>query len=102
MSRTRFSPVSRGGRRGINRGRHQVMPAQAARTRSRVVYFMETHTRPAQIERLVRGITEGSPGALGLISHDKAGEPLDVRLLESLGNVHIMFDDGGYGDFTHV
>jgi hypothetical protein len=34
---------------------------------------METHTRPAQVERLVRVITEGSPGALVLISQDKAG-----------------------------
>ena len=76
--------------------------AEAARTRSRVVYFMETHTRAAQVERLARVITEGSPGAVVLISHDRAGEPLNVRLLESLGNVHVVFEKGGYGDFSHV
>jgi hypothetical protein len=63
---------------------------------------METHTRPPQIERLVRVIAEGSPGAVILISHDKAGQPIDVPLLESLGNVHVVFDEGGYGDFTHI
>ena len=98
MPRTRFSLTSRGRTRGIKRGRHQVMPAQAAGTRSRVVYFMETHTRAPQVERLVRVITEGSPTALVLISHDRAGQPLDVPLLESLGNVHVVFDEGGYGD----
>lgn len=75
---------------------------QASRTRTNVVYFMQTHTRPAQIARLVRVITEGNPDAIVLISHDKAGQALDVASLQALGNVHVLMHRGGYGDFSHV
>jgi hypothetical protein len=50
----------------------------------------------------VRVITAGSPDALVLISHDAAGSPLDVRSLQALGNVHVLFAKGGYGDFSHL
>ena len=77
-------------------------PTGAALTRTHVVYFLETHARPAQLARLLRVITEGSPDALVLISHDVAGEPLDVAGLQALGNVHVLLDQGGYGDFSHL
>ena len=78
------------------------MDAKTTRTQANVVYFMETHTRPAQIERLVRVITEGNPAAIVLVSHDDAGQELDVAKLEALGNVHVLFQWGNYGDFSHV
>jgi hypothetical protein len=78
------------------------MTAKAARTQTNVVYLLQTHTRPKQIARLVKVITEGSPDSVVLISHDRAGPALDVPELEALGNVHVLFHRGGYGDFTHL
>jgi hypothetical protein len=82
------------------------MAAEAARTpaptRTSVVYFLQTHNRPAQVSRLVRVITEGSPGSVVLISHDVKGQPLDVPALRALGNVHVLYHRGNYGDFSHV
>jgi len=78
------------------------MADETARTKANVVYFLQTHTKPAQIARLVRVITEGSPDAIVLISHDKAGSALDVGCLRALGNVHVFLERGGYGDFSHI
>ena len=78
------------------------MSANVSRPRGRVVYCLQTHDRPAQLTRLVRVITAGSPDALVLISHDAAGTPLDLPSLQALGNVHVVFARGGYGDFTHL
>ena len=36
----------------------------------RVCYYMQTHTRPAQLLRLVTVIKEGSPGSVVVIDHD--------------------------------
>ena len=36
----------------------------------RVCYYMQTHTRPAQIARLVEVIKQGSPDSSVLVSHD--------------------------------
>lgn len=74
----------------------------AKRTQAHVVYFLQTHTRPTQVARLVKTITAGSPDAVVLVSHDAAGPALDVAGLEALGNVHVLFHRGGYGDFSHV
>jgi hypothetical protein len=78
------------------------MPVKATRTQTNVAYYLQTHSRPAQLARLVRAITEGSPNAVVVIGHDTAGQPLDVPVLEALGNVHVMPQKGGYGDFSHV
>jgi hypothetical protein len=78
------------------------MTAQATRTQFNVVYFLQTHDQPAQLARLVRVITEGSPDALVLISHDASGSALDLASLRAHGNVHVLFHPGGYGDFTHL
>lgn len=67
-----------------------------------VAYYVQTHRRPAQVERLVEVITEGSPGAVVLVGHDAAGQPLNVPRLEAMGNVHVLLQKGGYGNFTHV
>ena len=48
------------------------MAAQATRTRSTVVYFLQTHHKPAQVARLVRVITEGSPDA---VAFRQPGQP---------------------------
>jgi len=47
-------------------------------------------------------ITEGSPGAVVLVGHDVSGQPLNVPRLEAMGNVHVLLQKGGYGNFTHV
>jgi hypothetical protein len=65
-------------------------------------YYMQTHTRPAQVARLAELIKEGSPGCMVLISHDPAGQPLDLRRLEALPGVHVLTGPGGYGDFSHL
>ncbi|MGH3247617.1 MAG: hypothetical protein ACRDOI_15615 [Trebonia sp.] len=78
------------------------MTAEATRTKTNVVYFLQTHAWPAQVARLVRVITEGSPDAIVLISHDAAGPALDEPGLQALGNVHVLLDQGGYGDFSHL
>jgi hypothetical protein len=95
--------ISRGERAAPNEEvQIQVMAAKAARVQTNVVYFLQTHARPAQIERLVEAITHGNPDAVVLISHDVSGQPLDVPRLQSLGNVHVLFHRGGYGDYTHL
>ena len=78
------------------------MRANAKPAASRVVYYVQTHSRPDQVTRLVRRITEGSPGALVIIGHDAAARPLDWPALEALGNVHVLLQQGGYADFSHV
>jgi hypothetical protein len=74
----------------------------ASHERTNVAYYLQTHSRPAQVERLVEVITEGSPGAVVLVGHDVAGQPLDVPRLEAMGDVHVLPQKGGYGDFSHV
>jgi hypothetical protein len=78
------------------------MAATATRTQTNVIYFLQTHNRPAQVARLVRVIAEGSPDAVVLISHDKAGPALDGPGLRALGNVKVLLHQGGYGDFSHL
>lgn len=68
----------------------------------RVCYYMQTHTRPPQIARLVELIKEGSPDSVVLISHDPAGLALDTTRLETLPGVHVLTGQGGYGDFSHL
>ena len=68
----------------------------------RVCYYMQTHTRPAQVARLVEVIKEGSPDSVVLISHDASGQPLDIGRLESLPGAHVLTGPGGYGDFSHL
>jgi O-antigen/teichoic acid export membrane protein len=68
----------------------------------RVCYYLQTHSRPAQVTRLVRVIKEGSPDSVVLISHDAAAPPLDSRALGALPGVHVLTEPGGYGDFSHL
>jgi O-antigen/teichoic acid export membrane protein len=76
--------------------------AQARRPRAQVVYFLETHSRPGQVTRLVEVITADSPQAVVLISHDAAAPALDEARLRALGRVHVLRHRGGYGDFSHL
>ena len=80
----------------------QVRPARAAPTRSRVVYFLQTHTQPAQVARLVRLIAEGSPDAVVLISHDAAGRRSTWPGSKRSGTSTCCSSQGGYGDFSHL
>jgi hypothetical protein len=68
----------------------------------RVCYYLQTHTRPTQILRLVTLIKEGSPGSVVVIDHDASRAPLDASLFWSLPDVHVLNGPGGYGDFSHL
>jgi hypothetical protein len=68
----------------------------------RVVYYLQTHTRPAQVNRLVELIKAGSPDSVVLISHDASRPPLDVARLEAMPGVKVFTEEGGYGDFSHL
>jgi hypothetical protein len=69
---------------------------------ARVCYYLQTHTRPAQVNRLVELIKAGSPDSVVLISHDASRPPLDVARLEAMPGVHVLIEPGGYGDFSHL
>lgn len=68
----------------------------------RVCYQLQSHTRPAQVTRLVELIKQGSPESVVLISHDSSGPPLDVPRLEAISGVHVLIASCKYGDFTHL
>jgi len=68
----------------------------------RVCYYMQTHTKPAQIARLVELIKEGSPESVVLINHDASRASLDASRFRSMPGVHVMNGPGGYGDFSHL
>lgn len=70
--------------------------------RDRVCYYIQTHTRPAQVLRLVQRIKAASPDSVVLIHHDVSGPPLDVPKLESMQGVHVIVGPGGYGNYTHL
>jgi hypothetical protein len=68
----------------------------------RVCYYIQTHTRPKQIARLVRAIKEGSPNSIVLVDHDASVAPLDAVMFQSMSDVHVINGPGGYGDFSHL
>ena len=68
----------------------------------RVCYYLQTHTRPAQVTKLVELIKRGSPQSIVIITHDQRGPALDTAYLASLPNVYVLTGPGGYGDFSHV
>jgi hypothetical protein len=79
------------------------MNTQITESRSnRVCYYMQTHTRPAQVTRLVERIKEASPDSVVLIHHDESGISLDVPRLRSFPGVHVILGPGGYGNFSHL
>ena len=69
---------------------------------SRVCYYIQTHTRPAQVAHLVQTIKQGSPLSTVIITHDERGPALDTAHLESFPGVHVLITPGGYADFSHV
>jgi hypothetical protein len=82
-------------------GQERARGTWPAGTRARVVYYLQTHSRPAQVTRLVETICDGSPDALVLIGHDRNGPPLETAKLAK-HNVHVLVEPGGYGDFSHL
>lgn len=68
----------------------------------RVCYYMQTHTKPAQIARLVNIIKSGSPNGIVLIHHDCSKTHLDASMFRSIPDVHLIDGPGGYGDFSHL
>jgi Core-2/I-Branching enzyme len=68
----------------------------------KVCYFLQTHTNPKQIYRLVRTIKKSSPNSLVIISHDFTKSYLDVRELQNWTGVKVLSGKGGRGNFTTV
>jgi hypothetical protein len=60
----------------------------------RACYFVQTHTNPLQIHRLVRTLKRGSPEARVLLGHDRSGCALDLAPLADLAGVDLFFVDG--------
>lgn len=53
----------------------------------RACYFIQTHTNPGQIHRLVRTLKRSSPDAFVLIGHDVSGVNLDLSPVADLAGV---------------
>lgn len=66
-----------------------------------VVYHLETHRNPRQIEHLVRRLVSEVADAVVVVDHDRRFEPPDAAVLARLGAV-LHLSDGGYGDLSHV
>jgi hypothetical protein len=60
----------------------------------RVCYFLQTHTNPEQIHRLVRTLKRGSPGSRILIGHDASGGDLDLTPVGDLSGIDLFQVDG--------
>jgi hypothetical protein len=69
---------------------------------TRVCYYIQSHTMPAQVARLVELIKKGSPESVVIITHDERGPALDTMRLESLPGVYVFTGPGGYGTFSHI
>ncbi|MBD1836214.1 hypothetical protein H6F61_26910 [Cyanobacteria bacterium FACHB-472] len=70
----------------------------------KVLYLIQTHKNPEQIDRLIQTIKKSSPSSQILISHDVKGCDLDVSTLEKLPGVNVIKNDavGVRGDFSLV
>jgi hypothetical protein len=68
----------------------------------KVCYYLQTHTRPAQVTRLVDLIKVSSPGSVVVISHDASRPPLETARLRAMPGVYVRYENGGYGDFSHL
>lgn len=70
----------------------------------KVLYLIQTHKNPEQIDRLIQTIKKSSPSSQILISHDVKGCDLDVSSLEKLPGVNVIKNDavGVRGDFSLV
>jgi len=83
------------------------VPAVRAAVRGRelamsVCYYLQTHTRPEQVLRLVELIKDGSPDSVVVISHDASRPALDTTRLAAMPGVYVRYERGGYGDFSHL
>jgi hypothetical protein len=56
----------------------------------RACYFIQTHTHPEQIHRLVRTLKSGSPESRILIGHDESGCHLDLAPLADLSGIDLF------------
>ena len=70
--------------------------------KTRVCYYLQTHTGPAQVAHLVDLIKRGSPDSVVVITHDERGPALDTDRLTAWPGVHVLIGPGGYGDFSHI
>jgi len=55
-----------------------------------VLYLVASHTRPAQVLRLLRTLREGSPGAHLVVHHDERATRLDLPAVRGLGAAPIL------------
>jgi hypothetical protein len=66
-----------------------------------VVYHVESHTLPDQLERLVRRLLASGPQTMVVVNHDSRSTD-DLSAIQRLPRVHVMRSPGGYADFSHV
>lgn len=70
-------------------------------SKTSVVYALQTHTAPRQVERLVATLIREDPTCLIYISHDRRGPLLPARIGQHPA-VHVCEDEGGRGRFHNV
>lgn len=74
-------------------------PTRSCRTRPRlspilrVAYFIQSHTAPQLLQRLVATLHRGSPESLVVVGHDATRLALDPASLPALGEVHVRLRD---------
>jgi hypothetical protein len=69
--------------------------------RPKVVYHVESHTLPDQLERLVRRLLDADPDTFVVVDHDSRSND-DLGALATLPRVQLNRSPGGYADFSHV
>ena len=67
----------------------------------RTCYQIHTHRSPEQVYRLIAAIADTSHDPLFVVSHDRAGEPLDPATL-ARWDCRLLLTDGGYADWSHT
>ncbi len=68
----------------------------------KVLYFIQSHKNPEQINRLVHTIRKSSPDSYILVSHDFRACDLDVTPLRNLAGVEVISGIGGRVDFSII
>jgi Core-2/I-Branching enzyme len=68
-----------------------------------LVYHIESHTMPRQLERLIGRLTEAGSGRepVIVVNHDSRSTD-DLSAVAALPGVHVTRSPGGYADFSHV
>jgi Core-2/I-Branching enzyme len=68
----------------------------------KVCYLIQTYKNSDQIIRLVRTLKESSPNCLIIISHNVAGDTLEIEPIQHFSDIYIFYVQGKRGNFITV